>query len=76
MRPLQLPSAEQAPAARQVKRSPVAKVDRSRGADGVVDKTTTRPNGSTVTVDRSRNADGTINATVTRTPPPAVQPPQ
>ena len=42
-------------------------VHRSKGADGVVDKTVTGPHGNVTTVDRNRNADGTVN--VARTGP-------
>ena len=44
-------------------------VDRTRGADGLVDSTTTGPKGAVTTVDRTRNADGTVNRVVTTTPP-------
>ena len=44
-------------------------VERSRGADGAIDKLSTGPKGGTRLVDRSRNADGTMNKTVTATLP-------
>jgi hypothetical protein len=47
----------------------VATIDRSRGADGLVDKSVTGPQGGVSTIDRSRNADGTTSRSVTTTPP-------
>ncbi len=44
-------------------------MDRSRGADGLVDKTVTGPKGGLETIDRSRNPDGTVDTTITRTKP-------
>ena len=40
-------------------------VHRSRGADGLTDRTVTGPNGKTQTVDRSRGADGAVDSTIT-----------
>jgi hypothetical protein len=48
----------------------VSTVNRSRGADGAVDKVAFGPHGATRRVDRIRNADGTISKTVTTTPRP------
>jgi hypothetical protein len=39
-------------------------VDRTRGADGLVDKTVTGPKGGTRTTDRYRGADGVVDATI------------
>jgi hypothetical protein len=47
----------------------VTTVDRTRGADGLVDSTTTGPKGGVTLVDRTRNADGTVNRAVTSIPP-------
>ena len=44
-------------------------IDRTRGADGVVDSTITGRNGGTTTVDRARNPDGTIDSAITRKAP-------
>ncbi len=44
-------------------------VDRARGADGLIDSTTTGPKGGVTTVDRTRNPDGTVNRLVTSTAP-------
>ena len=41
-------------------------IDRTRGADGVVDATVTGPKGNTSTIDRSRGADGAVDSTRTR----------
>ncbi|GMU73142.1 MAG: hypothetical protein HS109_09690 [Burkholderiales bacterium] len=40
-------------------------VHRSRGADGLTDRTTTGPNGKTQSVDRYRGADGVVDSTTT-----------
>ena len=40
-------------------------VDRTRGSDGLVDKTVTGPRGATRTTDRYRGADGAVDATIT-----------
>ena len=38
---------------------------RSKGADGLTDKTVTGPNGKTATTDRYRGSDGVVDKTVT-----------
>ena len=42
-----------------------ATVHRSKGADGITDRTVTGPKGKTQTIDRSRGGDGAVDATVT-----------
>jgi len=39
--------------------------DRTRGSDGLVDKTVTGPNGRMTTTDRYRGSDGLVDKTVT-----------
>ena len=64
-----LASAPDANADRPDKRARVKQgtttVDRSRGADGLVDKTVTGPRVGTRTTDRYRGADGAVDATIT-----------
>ena len=43
----------------------VATIDRSRGADGLVDKSVTGPQGGVSTIDRSRGADGAVDSLAT-----------
>ena len=46
-------------------KSSTTTVQRSRGADGTVDRTVTGPGGQSQTIDRTRGADGAVDATVT-----------
>ena len=36
-------------------------MDRTRGADGLIDKTVTGPQGAVATVDRTRGSDGAVD---------------